>query len=253
MTACSKRCCCRTGNPLYKQLHLDRLTRGLQALAFPDCLATVAEQLDRAAFAVKELGWHWAVLKVCVTRGSGPRGYGPPTHPSPRVVIYATAIARDCASMREPAALSVASVRLATQPLLAGIKHLNRLEQVLAAAQATTQGVDESLLLDQSGNLNSVTAGNLFLVRKGQLLTPPLQDCGVEGTRRRLIIDKWAPSMGLAVSEEKLTVGDLESIEEVFYCNSLLGLRAVARIEQYTWDNHTISTALFQRYRSELP
>ena len=158
---------------------------------------------------------------------------------------------RDCGQMNTAATLGVASIRLSKQPLLAGIKHLNRLEQVLAAAQAQAEGTDECIVLDQTDHLTCVVAGNLFLVRSGELLTPKLLDCGVLGTRRRLIIEKWAPSIGLQVREVRLKLSDLLTAEEVFYSNSLQTVRPVIRLGEQSWDNHSVCTALFQRYLEE--
>ena len=169
------------GAPLFADLHLERLTLGLQALAIPDCIAAARQQLDSVASAVH---WRWAVLRLRISRGSGQRGYTPSDNAVPRILISVTQLDRDCGQMMTAATLCYAKIRLATQPFLAGIKHLNRLEQVLASAQAKAEGVDEAIVLDQSGNLISVIAGNLFLVHQGKLLTPKLDNCGILGTLR---------------------------------------------------------------------
>jgi 4-amino-4-deoxychorismate lyase len=84
------------------------------------------------------------------------------------------------------------------------------------------------------------------------LLTPKLLDCGVLGTRRRLIIEKWAPSIGLQVRDVTLKLSDLLTAEEVFYSNSLQTVRPVMRLSEQNWDSHSVCTALFQRYLEEL-
>lgn len=242
----------RQGVPACATLHLERLQSGLRVLSFPDCVMEASLYLDSAALAVQAAGWDWASLRLTVTRGSGPRGYAPPESPKPRVLVQVVELDRDAAIMSEPAVLSVSTVRLAAQPLLAGIKHLNRLEQVLAAAQAKRDTVDESLILDHSGNVVSVIAGNLFVVRNGELLTPSLVNCGVSGTRRRLIIEKLAPTLGLKVRETILTLPDIEAADEVFYCNSLQGMRPVARLAERRWQRHPLCTALFEQYLCEM-
>jgi branched-subunit amino acid aminotransferase/4-amino-4-deoxychorismate lyase len=123
---------------------------------------------------------------------------------------------------------------------------------VLAAAEAQAQGADECIVLDQQDHLTSVAAGNLFVVRSGELLTPKLVDCGVLGTRRRLIIEKWAPSIGLDVREVRLTFEDIQTAEEVFYSNSLQTVRPVARLRDQYWGNYSVCEALFQQYLEEL-
>ncbi|MCB1732999.1 MAG: aminotransferase class IV, partial [Halieaceae bacterium] len=133
-----------------------------------------------------------------------------------------------------------------------GIKHLNRLEQVLAAAQAAEAGAAEAVLLNQSGELVSVSSGNIFLLCDGVLLTPPLDACGIAGTRRRLILQQLAPACGLEVRETRLTTRQLEQCDEAFYSNSLVGLRPVGRFGERSWDSHPVCQALFEQYRGTL-
>jgi 4-amino-4-deoxychorismate lyase len=243
----------RRGDPLFTDLHMQRLQRGLQVLAFPDCLATAGEQLLVATGAVRNLGWPWAALRLTISRGPGPRGYAPPVATKPRIIITASELPDDCQQMAPAATLSLATVRWPTQPVLAGLKHLNRLEQVLAAAELRAAGTDEAVMLDQSGQLVSVVAGNLFLLHKGRLQTPVLTDCGIAGTRRQLVMDQWARALGLPVQECSLSLQDLESADEVFYCNALQGLRPVASFGRCHWSSHTVCQALFEQYQGELP
>jgi 4-amino-4-deoxychorismate lyase len=239
------------GKALYTELHLERLSHGLRALALPDCLTAVTQQLDRVLLDASPLLRPWAVLRISVVRAPGSRGYAP-SSASPRILIGVTGLDRDCAQMASVATLGLATIRLSSQPQLARIKHLNRLEQVLAAAQAQTLGTDECIMLDGADHITAVAAGNLFLVRHGELLTPKLVDCGVSGTRRRLIMEDWAPSIGIKVREVSLTLADLQAAEEVFYSNSLLTVRPVARMSGMRWDTHHICSALFECFRGEL-
>lgn len=136
--------------------------------------------------------------------------------------------------------------------MLAGLKHLNRLEQVLAAREYRNAGSDEALMLDQEGRPVSVVAGNLFLVCKGRILTAPLVNCGIAGTRRTLIMRRWAPALGMMVDEVDLSMAQLETAQEVFYSNSLLGMRPVAALGLHRWSSHKVCEALHQQYRGEL-
>lgn len=171
----------------------------------------------------------------------------------PRVLLRATKLQSDPLEMAAPAALALADIRYATQPALAGLKHLNRLEQVLAAAQAAAAGADEALMLDQAGQVVSVASGNIFALRDGVLYTPPLRACGIAGTRRHLIMQQLAPACGLQVREEVFTVDQFAQCEEAFYSNSLVGLRPIGRCRERTWHTHAACQALFQRYREALP
>jgi len=241
------------GQPLYLDEHLQRLWRGLDALSLPDCLQAARAQVESAAAEISAQGWQWCALRLTVTRGGGPRGYTPPPAQAPRLLLQAARLSADHGSLPAPATLGEVDIRLAAQPALAGIKHLNRLEQVLAARQAAQLGVDEALLLDSRGELASVIAGNLFLRRGDQLLTPRLEDCGVAGTRRALVMGRWAAAAGLGVREARLTPQDLEAADEAFYSNSLQGLRPLAGFRGRRWREHEACAALFAQYRGELP
>ena len=239
---------------LFPQLHMQRLEHGLATLRFPDTdsntMALVGQQLTLACEAIQS--WRWAALRLTVTRGQGPRGYAPPAHPAPRIIIIATQLESNHQAMRPAAQLALASIRWSSQPALAGLKHLNRLEQVLAAAQAREAGADEALMLGQQGNAISVSSGNLFIVTGGRLLTPAIVDSGIAGTRRRRVMELWAPAIGLAAEEATLSTADLESADEVFYSNSLVGLRPVASFGGRQWLDHPVCEALYSQYLGEM-
>ena len=242
----------RQGRPLFPAPHLDRLERGLAALSFSPLLDTVRQRLEAAVAATAAEGWLWAALRLTVTRGEGPRGYAPPAEPRPRILVQVSPIERDCALMAPAATLGIADIAMAIQPALAGLKHLNRLEQVLAAAQGQREGRDEMLLLDASGAAACVTAGNLFAVIDGQLITPPVDQCGVGGTRRALVIGEWAPSLGLTVRELQLRPEQLAGAEELFYTNALYGPRPIAALGATRWTTHPLCLALFERYQEAI-
>lgn len=239
------------GVPLFATYHIERLRQGLETLGIPDCLNDVQSQLEVAASEAKEI--RWSTLRLSVLRGPGLRGYRPSAGSPPRIVIYVSRLDRDCANLSQPAALCVADLRLSDQPLLARIKHLNRLEQVMAAVQAQKMDADEAVMFDSAGHLTSVIAGNIFLVCNDELITPLLVECGVSGTRRRLILEKWARDIGLKTRESRLSSGDLFQADEVFYSNSLQTVRPIARIGDRAWDSFNVCKALFQRFLDELP
>ena len=242
----------RSGRPLFLEHHLQRLACGLGTLNFPDCLEAVRTQLAQACDEVVLRDWAWSALRLTVSRGSGPRGYAPPQRPVPRILISVTPLSRDCSVMLSPAHLVLSSVTLSSQPLLAGLKHLNRLEQVLAAREMNESGADEALMRDAAGHGISVIAGNLFAVSGGRLLTPELGECGVAGTRRRLVLERWSVELGLETAETRLYLPDLQGADELFICNSLVGLRPVASLHDASWEQNPVCTALFQCYLREI-
>lgn len=235
-----------SGRVLFPDLHWQRLQGGLASLGFAPILPEILSQFDAVLVSLAQ-DWHRAALRVTITRGQGPRGYAPPNEAKPRIIVSATPL--PAASGQLPAAtMATAKTRWGHQPQLAGIKHCNRLEQVLAAAEKSHAGLDEVLMLGQDEQLVSVSAGNLFLRLGDELHTPVLDECGIEGTRRRLILEQWAPAIGCSVQESRLYRSDLVNAKEVFYCNTLLGLRPVAAIDDLRWDNRDICAALYQRY-----
>ena len=242
----------RDGRPLFEALHLERLTRGLAALDFPPCGGESAAHISSACAAIAARGWKWASLRLTVTRGGGPRGYAPPADPAPRFIVSANPLPRDGATMLPAASVATSEIRWSAQPRLAGIKHLNRLDQVLAAAEAVRRGVDEVLMLDQAGRPLSMSAGNLFAVFGDRIVTPPLSDCGIAGTRRRLVMEQWAPAIGLAVEESHLSMAQLQRSDELFFSNSLVALRPVGSLEGRPLRANDVCLALFDRYREAI-
>ena len=241
----------RDGAALYRDAHLLRLQRGIAALYFPACLPFVERCLQVACDDIHGRGPGWMALRLTLTRGSAPRGYAPPPECTPRVLIQAVPLARDPAQMMPPASLGRATIALASQPALAGLKHLNRLEQVLAAREAREQGVDEVVLCGQAGQVVGVAAGNLFLLLDDTLVTPPVDACGVAGTRRALLMERWAPTAGVSVREATVSLDDLARAREVFFSNALIGLRPVERIGDQRWVEHQLCNTLFGIYRGD--
>ena len=240
------------GKRLFQELHWQRLERGLETLGFPDCLTNIRSRSLPALDELRREGRPRAALRITVTRGRGERGYTPSPDAEPRVICSATPLDATGDALPPPASLITSTMRWACQPALAGIKHLNRLEQVLAAAERQRAGSDEALMLGQAGNVVSVTSGNLFVVAGKEILTPALDECGIAGTRRQLVMQNWAPALGYEVRETRLDLSMLENADEVFYSNSLWGLRPIAGMGDLRWDTHAVCADLHRHYRKSL-
>lgn len=182
------------------------------------------------------------VLRLTVTRGEGPRGYRPPS-PQHCTRILACWAADDPLYPEEGLTLRVCELRLGHQPALAGIKHLNRLENVLARAEWNDASIAEGLLLDQSGRVVSGVMSNLFLWRGGRLQTPSLRLCGVAGVARARLM-RLAEAAGLSVEETEFDLAALLDADEVMLTNSLIGLRRVVRLGGRAWPETLISPRL---------
>lgn len=216
----------RAGRPLNWSRHWARLARGCERLRLPlPERGLVEAEIDRLAGGVER-----GVLKLILTRGPGGRGYRLPESPHPTRLLslhpwpdYPERWRRDGVALR------ICRTRLGLNPALAGLKHLNRLEQVLARAEWADE-VQEGLMLDVRGRVICGTMSNLFVLKGGRLLTPRLNEAGVEGVTRERIL-ALAPRLGLETEVVPLSLPALYGAEGLFVCNSLIGLWPVRRLE----------------------
>jgi len=215
------------GRLLWPHLHLERLALGMQRLGIPADLDAIGDALTVAAAGYAK---GFGVLRLTLTRGAGPRGYAPPRSASSHWTILESVTERDPLVALEPAAVALSDVTLGRQPALAGIKHCSRLEQVLAAQQADTLGVDDVLMATEQGQLHSSSKANLFFFIGGELLTAACEGQGICGTRRRLVIEQLAPAFGIAVRFSALKADQLGDVDGAFLCNSVIGIRGISSI-----------------------
>ena len=168
-------------------------------------------------------------MKLILTRGSGARGYRPGRGRSRRIAaLYPPGHGASAAAAA--ARLRICATRLGLNPALAGIKTLNRLESVLARSEWNDARVWEGLMRDVDGNWVCGTMSNLFLRRGSLLMTPLIDRCGVAGVMRRFILEN-AGRLRLRVVERRIGWKDLDSAEEVFMSNAVVGIRSVRSIE----------------------
>ncbi|MEP6632585.1 MAG: aminodeoxychorismate lyase [Luteimonas sp.] len=170
------------------------------------------------------------VAKLIVTRGGVGRGYAAVRETDPLWVLSAHPL--PLPPRAGGLVVRWCETRLATQPALAGIKHCNRLEQVLARAECDDAAIDEGLMRDADGFAVCATAANLFVFREAHWMTPPVERCGVAGVCRA-----WALH-ALDARIEQLTVAQVESADAVFLCNAVRGILPVARIGARAWSGH---------------
>jgi 4-amino-4-deoxychorismate lyase len=175
-----------------------------------------------------------AVIKLIVTRGSAPqRGYAPRGTFAPRRVLSLFAAPPDDA-LRAGVDARFADLRLGDNPALAGIKHLNRLENVLAAAEPGHESVFESLLLDGDGHVICGTMTNVFAARAGRLYTAPLDRCGVAGIMRGMVL-RQAASIGIVCEQRRLTRAEFLSSDEAFITNARIGVVSLRRVGEHSF------------------
>jgi len=206
------------GRARFAEWHLARLTDGARrlALSLPD------QQLLHGQIAA---AWPEGrgVVKLIWTRGTAGRGYRPPANAVPTCIVAGFEWpAWPQNAWTDGVRLRYCRMRLGRNPMLAGIKHLNRLEQVLARAEWSDESIAEGLMLDDGGQVISGTQSNLFAVIAGQIVTPALDQCGVAGVMRRAFF-AWAAEHAIAVIERSLLPGELETAAELLVTNALIG------------------------------
>ena len=210
--------------------HWTRLRRGADRLRIP---LPAQDQVREQAWRL--LGTGDAVLRLQLTRGRGGRGYAPSSGAEPTWIL-----ARH--PLPEPAPRGGLHVRwcetrLAEQPVLAGLKHCTRLEQVLARAEWNAPGADEAdadegLMCSIAGQVVCATAANLFILQGDRWSTPPVDRCGVAGVARGWLLEQFE------IAERPLARSEVETADAVVLTNAVRGILPVARLGGRRWSPH---------------
>lgn len=214
------------GAPCLWHAHFDRLVRGADRLGIPcpprELLLHECRQLAG--------GESSGVLKIILTRGSGGRGYGSPETPqSTRILTLHPWPDYPMAWGERGVDVIFCRTPLGENPVLAGLKHLNRLEQVIARSEWRDRGIAEGLMQDGRGRIIGGTMSNLFLIRDGRLFTPRLDTCGIAGTVRDLVL-RLAGTFGSKVLERDIMHVDLFAADGLFLTNTLIGVWPVRHL-----------------------
>lgn len=206
------------GLPWWPQ-HWARLVRGANRLGLPlpDARRVKTEALDL-------LAGQDAVLKLRLSRRGG-RGYAAPDDGAPLWMLSLHPLP----AQQAPLHLVWCETRLALQPQLAGLKHGNRLEQILARREVQQQGADEGLVCDSQGHVISATSANLFILKDGQWHTPSLQSAGVAGICREHLLAMSGAGI------KPLARDDVENAEALFICNAVRGILPVRQLGARLW------------------
>jgi 4-amino-4-deoxychorismate lyase len=189
------------------------------------------------------------VVKLIVTRGEGTRGYAPPGCAETTHLWDISPLPGYPADWAiHGIKTQLCQLRLSQQPRLAGIKHLNRLENVLAAAewndaQMPDSGIAEGLLLDVDGNAIEGTHSNLFLVSQGELITPDLSRSGVAGVQRDRVM-AWATQHNMPLQIRDFGLDEVLHADELFVVNSIIGLWPIRELEQRCWSDFPIAAKI---------
>ena len=215
----------RAGRPQLWRYHMERLGRGVERLGFPGFDASeLREEVGRVG------QQPLAMVRITLTRGTGPRGYAPPARAHVTRVVSGGPMPQ-AASAAEGALLRVgwAEHSIGVNPTLAGLKHTSRLEHIVVR-QSWKPGWDEAIVRDALGRVVSATQGNLWLREGNALVTPPVDQAGIAGTRRAWIMDH-ALAFGFKVIETYPSPERVEQADSLYVSNARLGIRPAALLD----------------------
>ncbi|ACT48046.1 aminodeoxychorismate lyase [Methylotenera mobilis] len=233
------------GQPISWPFHYQKLVADCAAIGIVCPSAELLMSDMQQLFPINEFDDEQVqVVKIIITRGEGERGYAPPAVTIPtRVLIKSNMPSYADAHYTQGVRLHICDTRLALQPKLAGIKHLNRLENVLARMEWRDESVFDGLMLDQNDHVIECTMSNIF-ARVGQTLyTPDLSQCGVAGITRQHILG-LENLLGLTAHVATISLQELLNADEVIICNSLYGAFQVAAIGDQTWKQQSLASTI---------
>lgn len=210
------------GQPLFWDRHVAHLADGCNRLGIPAIDSRHLASESASLFADRGDG----VLKIVVTRGVGGRGYRPPDAPQPTRLVARFPMPPAPVLANGGVRVRLCATRAAIQPATAGIKTLNRLDQVLARAEWSDPDVFEGLMMDTEGFLTGGTMSNLFLVIGDRLFTPAIDRAGIAGAMRAAVLDA-AGDGGVETVEARLSPSALAQADEAYLTNSVIGVVAI--------------------------
>ncbi|ELW9546640.1 TPA: aminodeoxychorismate lyase [Klebsiella aerogenes] len=226
----------RSGQVVMLNRHLKRLKAACERLFINfSQWELLADEMRQVA-----LNHNEAVLKVIITRGSGGRGYSGMGCNTPTRVVSVSSYPAQYARWREQGiVLTLSPVHLGRNPSLAGLKHLNRLEQVLIRSHLEQTDADEALVLDSDGWLTECCAANVFWRKGSQVFTPRLDQAGVNGIMRQHCMDMLARSP-FGVVEVSVRPDALRDADEVLICNALMPLVPARGWDDICWSEREL-------------
>jgi 4-amino-4-deoxychorismate lyase len=231
----------RDGRAEFLECHLNRLQRGCERLGIAMPADAVLTREIEAAMA----GEHDAVLKIILTRGIGERGYRLPRKASTTRVISTTSLPQYPPDhYRKGVRVRMCQTPLGENRVLAGIKHLCRLEQVMARSEWDDPAIPEGLMCNHVGDVIEGTMSNLFLVHNSTLITPDLSLCGVEGIMRSVILER-ASQMNMATEVRSVSLQELLDADELFICNSLIRIWPVMQLDEQGYVTGPITEKIY--------
>ncbi|MBT3457540.1 MAG: aminodeoxychorismate lyase [Thiotrichales bacterium] len=235
-------CVAKDNKILFWESHVARLKNGCERLNIKKIANSVwLEDIKKALSLSSEKD---CIIKLILSRGNSLRGYSYSEDIEPVRVVIASQISEY--KTKDSFSLEYASCGFHSNPNLAGIKHCNRLEQIMAR---TNMLADEAIMLDENKSIISVTQGNIYFIFGNKLVTPKLERCGVMGSRRSIILE-LSRIINLEVDEDTISIEQVEKANEVFVSNSLIGIQPVTSIGSYNLNNNPLTKEIKAAFKS---
>ncbi|WP_144394305.1 aminodeoxychorismate lyase [Pleionea sediminis] len=220
--------------------HKARIQMSAQQLLFKDIDLSLVES------SLKSLPKN-AIVKIVFSRGVGERGYAIPQNSETGCWIFISPCRLDITA--EPITLSVGFCQtpISVNTKLCGVKHLNRLDQVLARSEILAKGFDDGLLSDNFGSIICATQANIFIREDNVVSTPKLSSSGVAGVMRKNIM-RWLAEEGIDVQETELSKAQCTTADEVFLTNCVKGIMAVSMLDEHTVKQMDCASRMHRRF-----
>jgi 4-amino-4-deoxychorismate lyase len=221
----------KDGKTSLSNKHLERICRDAPKIGISVDSKHVQHCLEQFLQSLLDNAIYNGVVKIILTAGAGGRGYAAPAELKPSVICTFSDLPSDLQQQGQGIAVRCCSYRLPINPPLAGIKHLNRLDQIIARSEWNTPDYSEGLVFDTENVLVEAVSANVFVRQaKGDWLTPNIKRAGVNGVMRSLLLDELFSECGITVKVADINLEQLNLSQEIFICNSIRGIVPVTSI-----------------------
>jgi 4-amino-4-deoxychorismate lyase len=229
--------------------HIRRLEIGCQRLKIqmPDAQLLKKETLELVR-QENSSGQPKLIIKIIISRGIGKRGYKPPlTTQVTRIISLYPYPDYPAQYFSEGVKITVCNIPLSCNPVLAGIKHLNRLEQVMAQEEWSDPDILDGVMLNNDQHVIECTMSNIFWVSNNQLFTPNLTNCGVEGVTRTNIL-RLAKELQISTKISEFYMKDLLAADEIMISNSVFGILPVRAVDSDIFPVGPLTRQLMRKF-----
>ncbi|OUU36091.1 MAG: aminodeoxychorismate lyase [Cellvibrionales bacterium TMED49] len=233
--------------------HMERIHKHAKRIYIQTEIRDIRKQIINFLSNISMTNSENGILRLIVTSGRSASGYRIDKTCKPTYIFsYRTLPTESSCGSLKGMKMRVCDYRLPGNPVLSGIKHLNRLDQILARSEWDEQ-FDDGVMLDQNDLVVETTFGNIFLLTTNGWVTPLIEECGIEGVMRDLIVKKVMPVLSEAVDIRKVKLNEIKNCSEWFVCNAVRGIMPVSSLfPDQSWligkETKKLRKALFELY-----